>query len=151
MTTSAVLAKTPDFIKRLAPVPGKSLPKSFKAAVSMLKRPYIPITAEALRAVEQVSGDSDVVLFDGKAMTFGTADGGYALMPLNTPLIPESVPLGTSEAALAHGSCNAPTYEELLAMLRETSQTFRFTPMGIAGIKRVAEIDGLLARAGSAA
>ena len=119
MTTSAVLKNTPGFIKRLAPLPGMRLPQNFKEAVSMLRRPYIPITAEALRAVEQVAGDSDAVLFDGKAMTFGDADGGYALMPLSTPSVPESVALGSPEAAMAHDACNAPTYEELLTALRK--------------------------------
>jgi hypothetical protein len=87
MYTASPLENTVQFRSRLQVVPGKSLPRSFKAAVHLLKRPYIAITPEALRAVEQMSGGSDVVLFDGKEMTFGDADGGHALMPLKSSLL----------------------------------------------------------------
>lgn len=48
----------------------------------MLKRPYYRLDEAAYQAVTAIAGDSDIVLLDGKQMTFGDADGGKALMPL---------------------------------------------------------------------
>ena len=68
---------------RLMPVPNKRLPSDFKSAVALLKRPYFRLSAEAYALVRSVAGDSDVVLLDGRQMTYGDADGGKALMPLS--------------------------------------------------------------------
>jgi hypothetical protein len=73
---------TSELHKRLAPCPGKRLPRSFKAAVALLQRPYHPLTADEYALVQRIAGDSDLVLFDGRQATFGDADGGKALMPL---------------------------------------------------------------------
>ena len=64
--------------------PGKQLPANFKQAVAMLKRPYIAITTEQYTQIAELASnaDTDVVLYHGRQMTFGEADGGYALMPL---------------------------------------------------------------------
>jgi len=70
------------FLLRLTPCPGKRLPRDFKKAVALLRRPYLPLTADQYQDVLQVAGKSDCVLFDGWQHTFGDADGGRALMPL---------------------------------------------------------------------
>jgi hypothetical protein len=63
----------------------KHLPSDFRAAVRLLKRPYFRLSAEQFARIEAIAGDSDTVLLDGtKLMTYGRADGGYALMPINT-------------------------------------------------------------------
>lgn len=57
----------------------------FEDAVRKLERPYIRITeahAEVLSGLTAGVG-TDVVLFRGRPVTWGTADGGYALMPLS--------------------------------------------------------------------
>ncbi len=75
-----------DLASRLAPAPKKRLPADFRSAVALLKRPYFRLSAEAFAQVQTVAGDSDVVLLDGRQMTFGDADGGKALMPLAKPV-----------------------------------------------------------------
>lgn len=78
-----LLATPRNLAARLVPVPNKRLPSDFKSAVELLKRPYFRLSAEAYALVRSVAGDSDVVLLDGKQMTYGDADGGKALMPLS--------------------------------------------------------------------
>lgn len=59
------------------------LPSSFGDAVRMLKRPYISITAKQNEEIEKATeGHGDIFLYKGKRMTWGQADGGYAMMPL---------------------------------------------------------------------
>lgn len=81
----AKLLRTPfrSLQQRLAPCPNKRLPPSFKAKVALLQRPYFPLTASEFSLVLRVAGSSDLVLFDGRQATYGDADGGKALMPLN--------------------------------------------------------------------
>lgn len=69
---------------RLAQAPNRQLPADFKAAVALLKRPYFRLGAQAYALVLSVAGDSDIVLLDGRPMTFGDADGCKALMPLTS-------------------------------------------------------------------
>jgi len=59
-----------------------SLPFDFVKAVSMLQRPYIEINKETFDKIKS-STESDFFLYGSKVVTFGAADGGYALMPLN--------------------------------------------------------------------
>lgn len=78
-----MLLNTPrNLSRRLSSAPGKRLPANFKQAVAMLKRPYYRLDEAAYQAVCAIAGDSDVVLLDGRQMTFGDADGCKALMPL---------------------------------------------------------------------
>ncbi len=59
------------------------LPSNFQDAVRMLQRPYIPITKSQLENIEAKTKDrGDIIIYRGKRMTWGDADGGYALMPL---------------------------------------------------------------------
>lgn len=61
------------------------LPSNFKDAVSMLSRPYIPISEAQSKAIdEKTKGHGDIFLYKGKRMTWGQADGGYAMMPIAT-------------------------------------------------------------------
>lgn len=64
-------------------VPGQ-LPKCFKCAVDMLKRPYVQITEKRYNKImnELKEANSDFFLYRNKVCTIGTADGGYAIMPL---------------------------------------------------------------------
>jgi len=83
----AMLLPTPkNLAARLVPVPNKRLPPDFKSAVALLKRPYFRLSTEAYALVLLVAGDSDIVLHDGRQMTYGDADGGKALMPLSRPI-----------------------------------------------------------------
>ncbi len=68
---------------RITAIPNKRLPVDFKAAVALLKRPYYRLDEAAYELVCRVAGDSDVLLFDGRQVTYGNADGGRALMPLS--------------------------------------------------------------------
>lgn len=81
-----LLATPKNLAARLAPVPNERLPPDFKSAVALLKRPYFRLGAEAYAFVLWVAGDSDLVLLDGRLMTYGDADGGKALMPLSRPI-----------------------------------------------------------------
>lgn len=61
-----------------------TLPSNFKDAVQMLTRPYIPITSDQHREIEEkMKGHGDILIYRGRRMTWGNADGGYALMPLS--------------------------------------------------------------------
>jgi hypothetical protein len=60
-----------------------SMPKNFHDAVRMLVRPYVPITASDVKQLEVVTkGYGDIVIYKGRRMTWGRADGGCALMPI---------------------------------------------------------------------
>lgn len=69
-------------------VAGKRLPVSFAAAVALLVRPYIPISEAQYEeiAAKASADDTDILVFNGLQMTFGAADGGFALMPLIRPI-----------------------------------------------------------------
>lgn len=56
----------------------------FKEAVAMLQRPYIVISERQHAKVAKIAqaAKCDVFSVDDLRFTFGTADGGYALMPL---------------------------------------------------------------------
>ena len=72
---------------RLTTLPGKHFREDFSTTVRRLRRPYFHLSKEDHDAVECLAGNSDVLLFDGTTqVTFGTADMGYALMPLSDPL-----------------------------------------------------------------
>lgn len=59
----------------------------FKAIDGRLRRPYYRLSEADYDAVRKLSGESDVLLFDGRTqMTYGEANGGLALMPLHRPL-----------------------------------------------------------------
>ncbi|WP_298150877.1 hypothetical protein [Flavobacterium sp.] len=61
------------------------LPTNFKDAVHLLKRPYISITVDQVKEIERKTKDAgDIIIYRGQRMTWGNADGGYALMPLNS-------------------------------------------------------------------
>lgn len=77
-----LLATPKNLAARLAPAPNQRLPPDFRSAVALLKRPYFRLSADAYALVRAVAGDSDIVLLDGRQMTFGDADGRKALMPL---------------------------------------------------------------------
>lgn len=63
----------------LTPLKGK-VPSDFCEAVRTLQRPYIPISKNEY---EKVFADgSDYFKYKNKVVTFGNADSGYALMPL---------------------------------------------------------------------
>ena len=65
---------------RLKPLTGTVKP--FHEQVKELKRPYQPITEEQYETL--LAGCSDYYETEqGEVVTFGNADGGYALMPLN--------------------------------------------------------------------
>ena len=54
----------------------------FHEEVRKLQRPYIKISSSEYE--DLIKGSFDYYLTnDGKVVTFGNADGGYALMPLN--------------------------------------------------------------------
>ena len=60
------------------------MPSDFVEAVAAVHRPYIPITQkqyEFIRRKTKYTGD--IIIYRGKRMTFGNADSGFALMPLN--------------------------------------------------------------------
>jgi len=54
----------------------------FHTEVRKLQRPYIPITKEQQDAL--IALPNDYYKFGNDVVTFGGADGGYALMPLQT-------------------------------------------------------------------
>lgn len=63
----------------LNPLKGR-LPKDFCKAIATLQRPYIPINKEEYKKVFAVG--NDYFKYENQVVTFGQADGGYALMPL---------------------------------------------------------------------
>lgn len=69
----------------IRPILCKRLPKDFSKAVSLLTRPYIPITDLEYEKILDITEtpDTDVVSVGGRLASFGAADMGYALMPLN--------------------------------------------------------------------
>lgn len=72
-------------IDDLIAIPNKSLPKDFNKAVSWLTRPYIPLTQKEydyLMKKTQESNSDFVKDKDEVIYTFGNADGGFALMPI---------------------------------------------------------------------
>lgn len=77
-----------DVLDSLVAVPNKHLPTNFKAAVAMLMRPYHVISKYEYEQVCDLAEDAntDILLLKGTQVTFGHADGGYALMPLSTPI-----------------------------------------------------------------
>jgi hypothetical protein len=82
-----MLATPAKLLTRLTSLPGKNFSGDFKEMVSRLERPYYRLSEQDYEAVKAASGSSDVLLFDGKTqVTFGTADNGWALMPLERPL-----------------------------------------------------------------
>lgn len=67
-------------LKKMTPLQGTAKP--FHEQVRELERPYIKISEAEWE--ELLEGPSDFYrLADGRVVTFGNADGGYALMPLN--------------------------------------------------------------------
>lgn len=86
-TNKLMLAKPNNLFSRLNSIPTKRFDEDFKANVSRLQRPYYRLSEADYEAVRALSKESDVLLFDGKTqVTFGVADGGYALMPLSRPI-----------------------------------------------------------------
>lgn len=84
---SQMLATPRNLFNRLTPLDGKRLGGDYKDAVRQLHRPYYRLSEADYEAVFALSGNSDVLLFDGETqVTFGTADDGFALMPLLHPL-----------------------------------------------------------------
>lgn len=66
-------------ISDLIPLSGEC--HAFDIEVRKLTRPYLPITAADYEHL--TTGGADYYLTpDGQVVTFGTADGGFALMPL---------------------------------------------------------------------
>lgn len=74
-----------DVIFDIQPANGR-LPRDFKKAVAMLFRPYIPVSKKQHDEIEHVTGEAGTDLFringSDQIYTFGTADGGFALMPV---------------------------------------------------------------------
>jgi hypothetical protein len=70
-----------DGIINLKPLKGR-VPSDFCEAVATLTRPYIAISKEVYEKV--FNEGSDYFKYKEKVVTFGTADGGYALMPLQS-------------------------------------------------------------------
>ena len=59
------------------------MPADFNAAARLLARPYIKITSADVERIEAMTKNcGDIVIHKGKRMTWGNADGGFALMPL---------------------------------------------------------------------
>lgn len=82
-----ILPTPRNLFSRLTPVENKSFKEPFQDVVRRLRRPYYLLSDKDYEAVKMLSGDSDVLLLDSHSqVTFGTADGGYALMPLSRPI-----------------------------------------------------------------
>jgi hypothetical protein len=59
------------------------MPSNFRDAIRLVTRPYIPISEKQVKVIESKTKDrGDIILYRGKRMTWGNADGGFALMPL---------------------------------------------------------------------
>ena len=72
-------------IYSLMPIPNKSLPKDFNKAVGMLTRPYKALSEKEYNYLINVTkkANTDFVKDDnGEIYTFGVADDGFALMPI---------------------------------------------------------------------
>lgn len=84
---SLMLATPKNLLNRLSPLKGKRFSENFNVIVGRLYRPYYRLSEDDYEAVKELSDESDVLLFDGKTqVTFGAADGGFALMPLYRPI-----------------------------------------------------------------
>jgi hypothetical protein len=70
--------------RALKPLEGFRLPSDYSAAVRLVERPVIPITEAQYNALytRSLRDECEVYVFRGGWVTFGTADGGYALWPL---------------------------------------------------------------------
>lgn len=66
--------------KEMDLIPLSGTTPDFYDAVRMIQRPYIPISKELFDQL--INGNSDYYKFEDTVFTFGTADQGYALMPL---------------------------------------------------------------------
>lgn len=73
-----IKVKTDDGLVELMPLAGKS--DCFDTEVRKLQRPYIVIQQDDYEKI--LSLQWDYFKYKDKVVTFGTADGGYALMPL---------------------------------------------------------------------
>lgn len=74
-------------IKRLSPLQGKTLESDYRKAVQRLTYPYFELSREQYEEIQNLAGDSDVLLFDGTTqVTFGETAGKFGLMPLIHPL-----------------------------------------------------------------
>ncbi len=79
-----MLGTPKNLFNRLTPLVGKKFKGGFKEIVSKLRRPYYRLSETDYKTIQTLAGDSDVLMFDGKVqVTFGNADGGFALMPLD--------------------------------------------------------------------
>ena len=59
------------------------MPSNFRDAIRLVTRPYIPISEKQVKEIEsKTKNRGDIILYRGKRMTWGNADGGFALMPL---------------------------------------------------------------------
>lgn len=67
-------------IHKLTPLSSRAKP--FHEQIRELVRPYTPITEDELNQLE-CAGVDFFLTTDQQVVTFGNADGGYALMPLN--------------------------------------------------------------------
>lgn len=83
-----LIAAPRGLFSRLEPLPGKFHRGGLKEFIARLKRPYYRLTESELIRVRELAGNSDVLLMDGKTqVTWGDADGGFALMPLRDPIL----------------------------------------------------------------
>lgn len=82
-----MLATPKHLLDRLRSLENKRFGDDFSGIVRHLKRPYYRLSEADYDAVKALSGGADVLVFDGKTqVTFGSADGGWALMPLSRPI-----------------------------------------------------------------
>lgn len=74
-----------DVIFDIQPASGH-LPKDYKKAVAMVFRPYIPVNKVQHDEIERITGAANTDFFringGDQLYTFGTADCGFALMPV---------------------------------------------------------------------
>lgn len=77
--------------RAILPYRYRRLPQDFAKAVAMVKRPYIKIPEKVYQAIWALTSDpeTDVVWYGRRLYTFGNADGGYALMPLQDKYQPD--------------------------------------------------------------
>lgn len=128
----------------LEAVPGVRLPSDFNQAVRMLYRPYTPISeADYQQIMKQAdAAGTDVFLMGDEALqvTFGNADSGYALMPLQLPKPKANISLASPPLPSAPPS---DTQASLLSVLIELEAIIcsRFSgPQGVrAGSSREEE------------
>lgn len=73
-----------DIASVATPLADKELPGSFKERVALLQRPYTAISEQQFHKLRALARrkNTDIVIFEGRQATFGTADGGFAIMPL---------------------------------------------------------------------